>query len=139
MAIKVGKLSRAMMRRSMRILDMEYKPSEMAQELGTDQKQILQLIFAGAPARKDSKGHYWIHGTTFVQWLQDAAPKNSRDRDIFADNECWCISCRSVVIYTEYKRREMVSYGKCPKGHSVARFISPRSLELSTKRKANND
>lgn len=128
MAVTVQKLSRAMMRRSMRILDMQYKLSEIAKELGADKEQILQLVFAGAPARKDARGHYWIHGTTFVQWLYDAAPKNGRDKNTFAENECWCIACRSMIIYVESRRRGCVSYGKCPAGHSVTRFISEKSV-----------
>ncbi len=135
MAVRVKKLSWALMRRSMRILDMEYKPSEIAQELGAGQEQILKLILAGAPARKDSKGHYWIHGTTFVNWLHAAAPKNDRDKNTFADNECWCVGCRSVVIYIEHKRKGTISYGKCPHGHSVARFLSQKTTGKSGNKK----
>lgn len=124
MTVRVEKLSRAMMRRSMRLLDMEYKPSEVAEELGAKKEQILRLISAGAPARKDAKGHYWIHGETFVKWLSDAAPKNGRDKSTFADNECYCLKCRSMVIYVEHRRKGNISYGKCPDGHNVARFLS---------------
>jgi hypothetical protein len=129
MAVTVQKLSRALMRRSMRILDMQYKLSEIANELGADKEQILQLILAGAPARKDSRGHFWIHGTTFVQWLHDVAPKNDRDKNTFSDNECWCMGCRSMVVYLESRRRGLVSYGKCPAGHSVTRFLSQKSAK----------
>ena len=129
MTVKIEKLSRAMMRRSMRILDMQYKLSEIAMELGADKEQILQLIYAGAPARKDSRGHYWIHGTKFVQWLHDVAPKNGRDRNTFSDNECWCASCRSMIVYKESRRQGLVSYGECPAGHNVTRFLSRKPVK----------
>ena len=129
MAVTVQKLSRAMMRRSMRILDMQYKLSEIAKELGADKEQILQLVFAGAPARKDARGLYLIHGTSFVQWLHDVAPKNDRDKDTFADNECWCVDCRSIVVYQERSRQGSASYGKCPAGHGVRRFLPYESAK----------
>jgi hypothetical protein len=124
MTVRVEKLSRAMMRRSMRLLDMEYKPSEIADELAASKEQILRLVSAGAPARKDSKGHYWIHGETFVEWLNKAAPKNNREKRTFADNEAWCVRCKAQVIYTETRRKGRVSFGKCPHGHNVARYLS---------------
>ena len=144
MAVTVQKLSRAMMRRSMRILDMQYKLNEIAKELGADKEQILQLVFAGAPARKDARGRYWIHGTTFVQWLHDAAPKNDRDKNTFAENECWCVGCCSMVVYQEHRRQGYVSYGRCPAGHSVSRFLSCESAKRqgessSSTRKDNYD
>lgn len=132
MTIRVEKLSRGLMRRSMRLLDMEYKPSEIADELGASKDQILRLVSAGAPARKDSKGHYWIHGETFVKWMTDAAPKDSKAKNTFADNECYCVVCRSMVIYTEHRRKGHIVYGKCPQGHNVARFISQKPTSKPT-------
>lgn len=120
----VKKLSRALMRRSMRLIEMEYKPSEIAAELAASKEQILRLISAGAPARKDSKGHYWIHGENFAAWLEKAAPKNDRDKKTFEDHEAYCLTCRSVVTYTEYRRKGNIIFGHCPDGHKVARFVS---------------
>jgi len=112
------------MRRSIRILDMEYKISEIAEELGASKEQILKLVLAGAPARKDSKGRYWIHGTTFVHWLRDAAPKKPGDKTIFPDNECYCFTCRSMVTFEALRRKHRMVFGLCPKGHKVVRFVS---------------
>lgn len=127
MTVRVEKLSRALIRRSMRLLDMEYKPSEIADELGASKDQIIRLVSAGAPARKDSKGRYWIHGDSFVEWLNKAAPKNERAKVTFADNETWCVKCKETVTYTETRRRGHISYGKCPQGHNVARFKSTKT------------
>jgi hypothetical protein len=127
--VRVEKVTRALMHRSLRILDMEYKPSEIAEELGTSKEKILRLISAGAPARKDSKGRYWISGIPFVCWLKDAAPKKNEDKHIFADNECYCVTCRQVVHFTEYRKTHRIAYGNCPKGHKVARFLSLKSKE----------
>ena len=124
--VHIEKLSRAMMRRSMRLMDLEYKPSEIADELQVTKVQVLRLITAGAPARKDVKGRFWIHGTTFVEWLENAAPKKPKDKTTFADNECYCLQCKQVVVFTETNRRRMIVFGLCPDGHKVSRFISPK-------------
>jgi hypothetical protein len=106
---------------------MDYKPSELAEELGANKEQILRLVSAGAPARKDAKGRYWIHGKTFVHWLKNAAPKKPGDKTAFEDNECYCVTCRAVVSFVELRRKKRIVYGTCPKGHRVARFISLKS------------
>ncbi len=129
MAIRIEKLSRALMRRSMRLLEMEYKPSEMANELNASTEQILKLVSAGAPARKDSNGRYWIHGLNFAKWLSDVAPKKDKDKSIFADNECYCLQCRAIVIYDEYRRKDRIIFGTCPQGHKVSRFTSKAQKE----------
>jgi hypothetical protein len=127
MTVKLGKSSRALMRRSLRLLDMEYKPSEIASELSTDNRHILRLVEAGAPARKDDNGRYWIHGRNFALWLENVSPKNDKElkaRPVVKDNEAYCVVCRSLVIYKEHRLKGRVSYGTCPLGHKTARFIS---------------
>jgi hypothetical protein len=127
--IRVASLSRAMVRRSIRLLDMEYKPAELAVELNASKEQVLKLVSAGAPARKDAKGHYWIHGDTFREWLEKAAPKNIKAKHTFEDNTCWCTTCKSVVVFTEVRRKANVIYGNCPLGHNTARFFSTKHKE----------
>ena len=124
MAVRVEKVTRALMHRSMRILDMEYKPSEIAEELGASKAQILRLISADAPARKDTNGRYWISGIPFVAWLKDAAPKKPTDKHIFADDECYCFNCRRMVHFRAYRKYHRTVFGTCPEGHRVARFIT---------------
>jgi hypothetical protein len=130
MTVKLGKSSRALMRRSLRLLDMEYKPSEIAAELSTDNRHILRLVEAGAPARKDEKGRFWIHGRNFALWLENVAPKNDKElkaRHEVKDNEAYCVVCRKFVIYKEHLQRGRISYGTCPEGHKTARFFSKKS------------
>jgi hypothetical protein len=122
--VHVDRLTRAMMRRSIRLLDMEYKPSEIAQELGATKAQVMRLITAGAPARKDANGHFWIHGESLADWLERAAPKNIKAPTIFKDDECYCVGCHQVMPFTETKRRRNLVTGTCSRGHKVSRFIS---------------
>jgi len=132
MTEKLSKASRALIKRSLRLLDMEYKPSEIAEELATDPIHILRVLRSGAPARKDSKGRYWVHGTSFASWLQNAAPKNDKElkeRYSIADNEIYCLVCKEYTTYTEYRRVNNVSFGTCLKGHKVSRFISNKTIK----------
>lgn len=138
MAVRVEKLSRALMRRSIRLLDMEYKPSEIANELAASKEQIRKLIHAGAPARLDASGNYWIHGESFAEWLRNAAPKNDRQKRIFNDNEAYCCTCKSVVTFEEYRRVGRLVYGKCADGHKVTRFTSSQKIEKAKKGKTND-
>ena len=120
----VPKVTKKKVQLSRSLLNMMYKPAEIAEEMGTSKEQIIKLISAGAPARKDAKGHYWIHGLTFVQWLKDVAPKKPGDKTIFEDDECYCVICRQMVHFTKLRRVKRIAYGICPKGHKVSRFIS---------------
>jgi hypothetical protein len=135
MTVRVEKLSRSLMRRSIRLLEMEYKPAELADELSANKDQIIRLVSAGAPARKDSKGHYWINGQAFARWLEKAAPKKDKDKSTFADNECWCVACRSVVTFKEKKRVANIVYGLCPKGHKTSRIFSTKKTQTKGKGK----
>jgi hypothetical protein len=125
--VKLSKASQSMMRFTLRLLDMEYKPSELAEELHTDSRHILSFIGMGCPARKDSNGRYWLHGETFARWMRDTVAKNDRDlasRPAIADNEAYCVKCRAIVNFTEYRRAGRVAYGNCKAGHKVTRFVS---------------
>lgn len=125
MVVRVERLANALIRRSIRLLDMDYKPSEIASELGASKEQIMRLLSAGAPGRKDAKGHYWIHGENFAKWLREVAPKNEKTKvAIFADNEAFCMICNKQVVYTERRRKGHLVLGTCPEGHPTARFIS---------------
>jgi hypothetical protein len=127
MSVGIPRLSRALMRKSLRLLDMEYRPSEAGEELGASKEQIMRLIYAGAPARKDSAGRYWIHGPKFVKWLEEIAPKRAGDKTIFSEDEAYCVICRKMVHFTETRRIKRLVYGKCPEGHKTTRFVSARS------------
>lgn len=128
----LSKASRALMRRSLRLLDMEYKPAELADELNTNPQHIIRLVSSGAPARKDIKGRYWIHGASFAKWLEDAAPKNNKElkaRPSIADNETYCVQCRAITPYTEHRRKGHLAFGTCPRGHKTTRFLSKEATQ----------
>ncbi len=104
--IRVENLSLKISRRSLRLLDMEYKLREIADELDAKPEQILVLIANGAPAFKDEFGHYWIHGLTFYKWLQKSASRNKKDKRAFALDETQYVIDNSLVKYTDIQREK---------------------------------
>jgi len=76
-----------------RILDMLYKPSELAEEIGVNVDTIYRsYIPAGLPCI-----HYqqqvWVHGPAFVAWAQETITKNKRKRAGLPEGHAWCMKC----------------------------------------------
>ena len=77
--------------RAARLLDMMYKPSEIAYELKIQQRAIYEvLIPLGLPHERDEHGHIWLHGPAVRAWLEVATrgPKYE-----LADDELFCLKC----------------------------------------------
>jgi hypothetical protein len=64
-------LDRAIMRRAMRLLNMQYKPGELADELGVSVQVVYKTwIPAGCPHERDAKGQLWMVGSEFRAWAE---------------------------------------------------------------------
>ncbi|HKJ37257.1 MAG TPA: hypothetical protein VJ972_00650, partial [Anaerolineales bacterium] len=64
-----------------RLLDMMYKPSEIAEEIGVTQDTIHRSYLpAGLPHHRDEQGHVWIHGPAFVSWARHTIANKKKDR-----------------------------------------------------------
>jgi hypothetical protein len=118
------RITRASMRRTMRLLNMEYKPSELAEELGISTKTIYNTYLpAGLPHRRDKADNIWIVGTAFVEWADAVLDKNSRSADKrkepIGENQGYCMSCKKVTDFKTITRRRIMSnnrvmvYGAC--------------------------
>lgn len=114
-------MSRAMTRRSVRLLDMEYKPSEIAQELNCKPSWVVLAIKHNAPSRKDESGRFWLHGLTFAAWLQTYTAQEKERRHI-KPNECYCVGCKKYTSFLPDEELQTRIVGKCPKGHKVSKF-----------------
>jgi hypothetical protein len=80
-----------------RILDMLYKPSELAEEIGISTDTIYRsYIPAGLPCL-----HYqqalWIHGPAFVAWAQETIIKRKSKRAGLPAGHAWCMKCNCAV------------------------------------------
>jgi hypothetical protein len=124
------KVSRATMRKSMLLLDMEYKPAEIADELKVTDRTILRTwLPGGLPFRKDNTGHVWIVGTQARAWLETIASQNAeKPRKALAPDQAFCARCNAAVepvnvTKVPFQRSGMLK-GNCPVcGKAVNRFI----------------
>ena len=76
------RISRPQVIRLGRLLNMYYKPSEIAEEIGISPDTVYRTyIPAGCPHEVDESGRIWIIGTTFRDWaLLILAGRKNRKR-----------------------------------------------------------
>ena len=101
-----------------RLLHMEYRPAELAEELGCGVDAIYKsYLAAGCPHRRDETGHIWIVGTEFADWVSATLKK---DRMPLADGEAYCLKCNAPVKMSgKLKVKKVNLYlelvvGECP-------------------------
>ena len=77
------------------LLNMYYKPSEIAEEIGCHTDTVYRsFIPAGCPHERDERGHIWIIGTAFRDWARSTfAHKGAKMPEGFA----YCLRCRQPV------------------------------------------
>lgn len=84
-----------------RILDMMYKPAELAGEIGITPDTIYRSYLpAGLPHTKDPDG-IWIYGPAFVAWAKQTVSQKKSKRIPLADDHAWCMTCGQPVRMTD--------------------------------------
>lgn len=75
------------------LLDMMYKPGELADELGINKDQIYRVyIPLGCPHVRDKRGYIEINGNDFKAWYLDVYQKAKVKED-----ETFCKTCKKAV------------------------------------------
>lgn len=93
-----------------RFMDMMYKPSEIAEEIGVNIDTVYRTYLpAGCPYVEDERGRYWIHGPAFVAWARETISKKKIRRHPLAEDQAWCMKCNRPV---EMKRPRPVYQNK---------------------------
>jgi Zn finger protein HypA/HybF involved in hydrogenase expression len=124
-----GRLSGTQRNRLTRLLDMLYKPSELAEEVGFTRRQVYRVyIPVGCPHTRDEKRYIWINGKAFREWYEETYPRIS-----LAKNETFCMTCKKPVkIINPTKEKKgrlhyLISY--CPNcGRKLARITKKDKL-----------
>jgi len=122
--ILAGRLDGKQRNRMKRQLDMEYKPSELAQELGINLDQIYRVyIPLGCPHKRDSKRYIQINGKEFQGWYLENYQKAKVKED-----ETFCKTCRKPVkiVSGVLRKRGGLSYmlSYCPNcGRKLSKII----------------
>lgn len=133
----VPKVTKKKVQLSRSLLNMMYKPAEIAKELGISVDTLYRSYLpAGAPCEKDSKGQVWIHGESFAKWarsyLEHRRPQGRARvlRETMLDDQVYCCKCNEVVKPVELHNGRPNGhgvanrYGKCPVcGKKVFRFV----------------
>lgn len=121
---RVPRVSRAIAHKMATLLFMEYRPSEIAEELDIDIKTIYDSYLpAGLPHRRDSYGNIWVVGTELRKWamsvLETSQRLASQRKKPVGENQAYCLRCDAVVDYGRITRRVTMSknrlmvYGTC--------------------------
>jgi uncharacterized protein with PIN domain len=111
---RIPRISRGQAQKLQRLLPMEYKPAEIAEEIGVDVRTIYRsYVPAGMPLRKDKQDNIWIIGTEFRDWARAILEKGARSPMApLAENEVYCLVCKKRVIFQDITRRETWSKGR---------------------------
>ena len=81
-----------------RLLDMLYRPSEIAEEIGVAQDTVYRSYLpAGAPHTRDAQGDVWIHGPAFAAWARETISKKRSQRAGLPAGHAWCMRCNQAV------------------------------------------
>lgn len=75
------------------LFDMEYRPSELADELGIRRNQIYTVYLPlGCPNERDQWNHILINGKDFKKWYLEKYQKTK-----VANDETFCRTCQIAV------------------------------------------
>ncbi|KAA3642016.1 MAG: hypothetical protein DWQ07_25820 [Chloroflexi bacterium] len=106
------------------LLNMMYKPSELAKEVGFRKRQIYRVyIPLGMPHERDHRRHIWINGIEFKEWIEQIYPKVKLKSD-----QSFCLTCKQAVdiIKPKKKKSGVMTYllSSCPNcGRKLTRII----------------
>lgn len=115
-----------------RLLDMMYKPTEIAKEIDVSVDTVYRSYLpAGAPHTRDKSGAIWIHGLSFSEWVK-TQPKSrqTKGRHALEPNEAWCMKCNKPVEIEKPKIKKVNMHislikGYCPNcATKVNRIVS---------------
>lgn len=113
-----------------RILDMMYKPAELAREIGVTTDTVYRSYLpAGLPHTREKK-QIWIYGPSFIGWAKQTVIKHRRHRRGLPDDHAWCVQCKSAVLMMSpvsvYSNRYIeIMQARCPIcGRSINRARS---------------
>ncbi len=100
-----------------RLLDMLYKPSELAEEIGVNVDTIYRSYLpAGAPHTRDKTGAIWIHGPAFKAWMLERNEDGKRVLHPLGEGEAWCVHCNQVVKVMNPRVRHFNGSGELIQG-----------------------
>jgi DNA-directed RNA polymerase subunit RPC12/RpoP len=97
-----GRLSGRQKTRLQRLLNMMYRPSEIAEEIGFEVRQVYRVyIPLGLPHERDERKNIWINGVVFRDWILETYQKTELE-----DHQAFCLTCKQPVPIQEPEKHE---------------------------------
>jgi len=93
------------------LLNMMYKPSEIAEEIGFDKRNFYRVyIPLGLPHERDNNNRIWINGIVFKDWINALYIKTKMD-----NKEAFCLSCKKSVeiVNPRWKEKKGIFFLNC--------------------------
>lgn len=115
-----------------RLLNMLYKPSEIAEEIGLAVDTIYRSYLpAGLPHTRDDTGNIWIHGPVFVAWARETVALKRSKRAGLPDDHAWCMKCNQAVPLQDPKIKAVNRYleilqARCPRCRKIVNRAQAR-------------
>ena len=95
-----GRLNGRQKTRLQSLLDMMYRPSELAEEIGFNVRQVYRVyIPLGLPHERIEHNHILINGHVSRDWVTDTYKKAE-----VAENETFCLTCKYPVEIIDPER-----------------------------------
>ena len=117
-----------------RLLDMMYRPSEIAEEIDVTVDTIYRSwLPAGLPHKRDSDGSIWIHGPVLVAWAKETIAQSKKKSAPLEEGHGWCMKCNQAVVMVSptpiYSNRYIeIVQSVCPKCGIPVNRAQKRSL-----------
>lgn len=130
------RLNRSQMGKLKRLMNMPYKPAEIAAEIGMTSDTVYRShIPSGAPVEIDKSGSIWINGAIYANWIRNyySARKSRTSNFGMADNQAYCFKCGHVTEVVKsrvepFKRNIWMLKGRCKVCNcKVNRFLPAES------------
>lgn len=116
-----------------RLLDMLYKPAEIAEEIDVTPDTVYRSYLpAGCPHQRDRKNNIWIPGLAFADWARATLANRKAKRQPLPEGQAWCLRCNKAVPLVNPKAKRANRYiqllqAKCPHcGTTINRAISSK-------------
>ena len=120
-----GRLDSQQKSRLAKLMNMLYSPSELAEEIGFDRRQIYRVYLPlGCPHTRNKNNRVWINGIDFKNWILAIYKKKELAKD-----EAFCLSCKKQVKIKnpiqENKNGLIFYVCECPHcGRRIAKIIT---------------
>jgi hypothetical protein len=129
--ILAGRLNGKQRNKLKGLLNMMYKPSELADEIGINVNKIYTVyIPGGCPYERDSERHILINGQKFKIWFEEVYAKRGLNH-----GEAFCLTCKRAVpiIKSERKNKDGLIYDlcNCPNcGRKLTRIVDNKKKKI---------